>query len=158
MVTYPNRGAMRLKKAALKKTIFWLIGGAAALYFLARYSFSQKAIFLLRSVRPSGTLLRPTFTVEIAVQNPTNQRVVLKSLAGSVYVQDKYLGNVASFGDQFIEPNSESILKLTARPNAMGVFSSIKELLTQPVGSVSVRFTGSANVDGTNIPIENSLV
>jgi hypothetical protein len=40
----------------------------------------------------------------------------------------------------------------------MGVFTSIKELLTQPVGSVSVRFTGSANVDGTNIPIENSLV
>ena len=148
---------MRLKLAALKKTIFWLIGGAAALYIFSRYSFSKKAIFLLRSVSPSGTFLQPTFTVDIAVQNPTNQRVVLKSLAGSVYVQDKYLGNVASFGDQFIEPNSESILKLTARPNAMGVFSSIKVLLTQPVGSVSVRFSGSANVDGTSIPIETSL-
>lgn len=126
------------------------------MYFLARYSFSQKAIFLLRSVRPSGTILSPTVTVDIAVQNPTNQRVVLKSLAGSVYVNDKYLANVASFGNQYIEPNSESILKLTARPSGLGVFQSVKQLLTQPMGTIQVRFSGSANVDGTNVPIEES--
>jgi LEA14-like dessication related protein len=144
------------KPSRLKKAIFWVVGGAAALYFLARYSFSQKAIFLLRSVKPSGTILQPTVTVEIAVQNPTNQRITLKSISGSVFVNDKYLANVSSFGDQVITGNSESIVKVTARPSGVGVFQSIRQLLTQPIGTIQVRFSGSANVDGINIPIEET--
>jgi LEA14-like dessication related protein len=144
------------KPSRLKKAIFWVVGGAAALYFLARYSFSQKAIFLLRSVKPSGTILQPTVTVEIAVQNPTNQRITLKSIRGSVFVNDKYLANVSSFGDQVITGNSESIVKVTARPSGVGVFQSIRQLLTQPIGTIQVRFSGSANVDGINIPIEET--
>lgn len=132
------------------------MGGAAALYFLARYSFSQKAIFLLRSVKPSGTILQPTVTVEIAVQNPTNQRITLKSISGSVFVNDKYLANVSSFGDQVITGNSESIVKVTARPSVLGVFQSVRGLLTQPIGTIQVRFSGTANVDGINIPIEET--
>jgi LEA14-like dessication related protein len=144
------------KPSRLKKAIFWVVGGAAALYFLARYSFSQKAIFLLRSVKPSGTILQPTVTVEIAVQNPTNQRITLKSISGSVFVNDKYLANVSSFGDQVITGNSESIVKVTARPSGVGVFQSVRQLLTQPIGTIQVRFSGTANVDGINIPIEES--
>lgn len=144
------------KPSRLKKAIFWVVGGAAALYFLARYSFSQKAIFLLRSVKPSGTILQPTVTVEIAVQNPTNQRITLKSISGSVFVNDKYLANVSSFGDQIITGNSESIVKVTARPSGLGVFQSVRELLTQPIGTIQVRFSGTANVDGINIPIEET--
>jgi LEA14-like dessication related protein len=144
------------KPSRLKKAIFWVVGGAAALYFLARYSFSQKAIFLLRSVKPSGTILQPTVTVEIAVQNPTNQRITLKSISGSVFVNDKYLANVSSFGDQIITGNSESIVKVTARPSGVGVFQSVRQLLTQPIGTIQVRFSGSANVDGINIPIEET--
>ena len=144
------------KPSRLKKAIFWVVGGAAALYFLARYSFSQKAIFLLRSVKPSGTILQPTVTVEIAVQNPTNQRITLKSISGSIFVNDKYLANVSSFGDQIITGNSESIVKVTARPSGLGVFQSVRELLTQPIGTIQVRFSGTANVDGINVPIEES--
>jgi len=144
------------KPSRLKKAIFWVVGGAAALYFLARYSFSQKAIFLLRSVKPSGTILQPTITVEIAVQNPTNQRITLKSISGSIFVNDKYLANVSSFGDQIIAGNSESIVKVTARPSGLGVFQSVRELLTQPIGTIQVRFSGTANVDGINVPIEET--
>ena len=144
------------KPSRLKKAIFWVVGGAAALYFLARYSFSQKATFLLRGIKPTGTILQPTITVEIAVQNPTNQRITLKSISGSVFVNDKYLANVSSFGDQIITGNSESIVKVTARPSGVGVFQSIRQLLTQPIGTIQVRFSGSANVDGINIPIEET--
>ncbi len=144
------------KPSRLKKAIFWVVGGAAALYFLARYNFSQKATFLLRGIKPTGTILQPTITVEIAVQNPTNQRITLKSISGSVFVNDKYLANVSSFGDQVITGNSESIVKVTARPSGVGVFQSIRQLLTQPIGTIQVRFSGSANVDGINIPIEET--
>jgi LEA14-like dessication related protein len=140
----------------LKNAIFWVVGGAAALYFIARYRFSQKANFLLRSVKPTGTILQPTVTVEIAVQNPTNQRIILKSISGSLFINDKYLANVSSFGDQIIAGNSESIVKVTARPSAVGVFQSVRELLSKPIGTMQVRFSGTANVDGINIPIDQT--
>ena len=138
------------------RNILWLVGGAAALYFLSRYSFGQKATFMLRAVRPGGTLLNPLINVEMAVQNPTNQTVSIKSITGSLSVNGEYVANVSAFGEQIISPNTESILKLTARPSASGIFSSIRELLTTPMGQLTTTFTGSANVDGFVVPISET--
>jgi len=138
------------------RNIFWVVGGVAAIYLLSKLRFGQKANFMLRSLRPGGTLLAPTINVEMAVQNPTNQTITIRSITGSVSVNDKYLANVSAFGDQKVLPNQESILRLTARPSATGVFQSIRELLTQPVGSIAASFQGTANVDGLVVPISES--
>jgi LEA14-like dessication related protein len=142
----------------LKKPILWILGGAAALYFLARYSFSRKANFILQSVKPGGTLLQPRILISLAVQNPTNQEITIKSIVGSVYVDDNFLASVSSFGDQRITGNSESTLQLTARPSAIGIFQTLKRLVTQPIPGTQIRFTGTANVDGINVPIEQSNI
>jgi len=136
----------------MKNLIYW-VGGAAALFLLSRFRFGQKAIFQLRTLRPGGTLLQPTINVELAVQNPTNSTIKIKSITGSISVNDKYLANVSAFGDQTVAPNSESTLRLIARPSALGVFESVRELLTAPAGAVSASFQGSANVDGIVVPI-----
>jgi hypothetical protein len=138
------------------RNIFWVVGGVAAIYLLSKLRFGQKANFMLRSLRPGGTLLAPTINVEMAVQNPTNQTITIRSITGSVSVNDKYLANVSAFGDQKVLPNQESILRLTARPSATGVFQSIREILTQPVGSIAASFQGTANVDGLVVPISES--
>ena len=138
------------------RNIFWVVGGVAAIYLLSKLRFGQKASFMLRSLRPGGTLLAPTINVEMAVQNPTNQTITIRSITGSVSVNDKYLANVSAFGDQKVLPNQESILRLTARPSATGVFQSIREILTQPVGSIAASFQGTANVDGLVVPISES--
>lgn len=143
-----------IKSRALKKSIFWIIGGAAALYFISRLQFGRKANFILQSVKPGGTILQPIVKVQILVQNPTNQKVVVKSIVGSVYVDDKFLAYVSSFGDQIIEGNAESLVTINARPGVIGVFQTLKQLVTQPIGNIKIRFSGSANIDGTNIPIE----
>lgn len=140
------------------RNILWLVGGAAALYFISRFSFGQRANFVLRGLRPGGTIFAPTINVDFAVQNPTNQRVTIKSVTGSVSVNGQYLANVSAFGDQVIQPNSESMLRLTARPSGSGLFSSIRELLNSPVGQVTASFTGSANVDGLVMPISQTKV
>jgi len=138
------------------RNIFWVVGGVAAIYLLSKLRFGQKANFFLRSLRPGGTLLAPTINVEMAVQNPTNQTITIKSITGSVSVNDKYLANVSAFGDQKVLPNSESVLRLTARPSAFGVFESVRELLTQPIGTIAASFQGTANVDGLVVPISES--
>ena len=111
---------------------------------------------MLRSLRPGGSLLAPTINVDMAVQNPTNQTITIKSITGSISVNDRFLANVSAFGDQTVLPNSESILRLTARPSALGVFESVRELLTQPIGSTRASFQGTANVDGLVVPISES--
>jgi len=138
------------------RNLFWVVGGVAAIYLLSKLRFGQKANFMLRSLRPGGTLLAPTINVEMAVQNPTNQTITIKSITGDLSVNDKYLANVSAFGDQKVLPNQESILRLTARPSATGVFQSIREILTQPVGSIAASFQGTANVDGLVVPISES--
>ena len=138
------------------RNIFWVVGGVAAIYLLSKLRFGQKANFMLRSLRPGGTLLAPTINVEMAVQNPTNQTITIKSITGSVSVNDKYLANVSAFGDQKVLPNSESVLRLTARPSAVGVFQSVREILMQPIGTSSASFQGTANIDGIVVPISES--
>lgn len=135
------------------KNLFYLIGGATALFLLSRFRFGKKAIFQLRSLRPGGSILQPTINVELAVQNPTNTTIKIKSITGAISVNDKYLANVSAFGDQTVAPNSESTLRLVARPSALGVFESVRQLLTAPAGEVAAKFEGSANVDGIVIPI-----
>ena len=138
------------------RNILLLIGGAAALFFISRFRFGQKAVFNLRSLRPGGTLFAPVFNVDLAVSNPTNQAIVIKSITGTVNVKGSAVANVSAFGDQRVAANSESILKLQARPSAVGVFETVRELLKQPVGSTSVSFTGTANVDGIVVPVSES--
>lgn len=133
-----------------------LIGGAAALFFISRFRFGQKAVFNLRSLRPGGSLFAPVFNVDLAVSNPTNQAIVIKSITGTVNVKGSAVANVSAFGDQRVAANSESILKLQARPSAVGIFETVRELLKQPVGSTSVSFTGTANVDGIVVPVSES--
>ena len=141
----------------MKKTFFWLLGGAAAIYLFSKLSFRNKANFLLKGVSVGGSVLSPRIKTLIAIQNPTNNKMTLKSLSGALYVNDKYLANVSSFGDQVILPNSENVIELTARPSAIGIFNSVKELLTTPTGNIKASFNGSGNIDGFNIPFNETI-
>lgn len=141
----------------MKKTLLWVLGAGAALYFFSKMAFKNKANFLLQSVNVGGSFLAPKVLVRIAVQNPTNSQITLKSLSGSLSVNGKYLSNLSSFGDQVILPNSENVIELNARPSVIGVFNSIKELLTTPSGQLNANFVGTANVDGFSVPIDQTI-
>jgi LEA14-like dessication related protein len=141
----------------MKKTFLWIAGGAIALYFLSRYSFSKKATFYLKGIKPSGSILSPSVTIDLGVQNPTNNSVTIKSITGSVNLNGKFLSDFSAFGDQKILPNSDSVIKITAKPSAFGLFSSIKSLLNTPTGNTLVEFNGTANVEGVTYPINESI-
>ena len=140
----------------MKNAIYWLAGGAAALYILARYSFGKKAVFIIDTLKTGGTVLQPTLKIGFIVQNPTNQRIIVRSIVGSLTVNNKFLANVSSFGDQIIQPNSESGITVTTRPSVLGVFNTVKTLINTPIRDLTVGFDGSANIDGTNVAINIS--
>ena len=140
------------------RNILFLVGGAAALFLLSRFRFGQKAVFSLRSIRPGGRLLSPVLNIELAAQNPTNSAITIRSITGDVSVKGSSVASVSAFGDQRIPANSETIIRLQARPSALGIFETIRDLFNKEKtpGPVAINFTGTANVDGLVVPISDN--
>jgi hypothetical protein len=140
------------------RNILFLVGGAAALFLLSRYRFGQKAVFSLRSIRPGGRLLSPVFNVELTAQNPTNTAITIRSITGNINVKGSTVASVSAFGDQRVAANSETVIKLQARPSAIGIFETVRDFFNKEKtpGPVTVNFNGTANVDGLVVPISDT--
>ncbi len=140
------------------RNILFLVGGAAALFLLSRFRFGQKAVFSLRSIRPGGRLLSPVLNIELAAQNPTNSAITIRSITGDVSVKGSSVASVSAFGDQRIPANSETIIRLQARPSAIGIFQTVRDFFNKEKtpGPVNINFTGTANVDGLVVPISDN--
>lgn len=141
----------------MKNTFYYIIGGVAVWYVLSKTMLAKKVNLVLKDVRPGGKLLSPTINIDIAVQNPSNQQAILKSVTGNLYVNDKFVANFTNFDSQSIYPRAESIITITAKPGILGVYNTIKTLLAQRTGGLSATFTGSANVDGILLPINETV-
>lgn len=138
------------------RNLLWLAAAGAAIFLISKYRFGQKAVFLLRGIKPSGTLLKPTLDVDISVQNPTNQSITIKSITGDLSVNNRYVANVSAFGDQEVQPNSENILKLVARPSAIGIIQSVIAIIRNKENKFTASFNGTANVNGLVVPINEN--
>jgi hypothetical protein len=142
----------------MKNLLYWVIGGAALFYILKKSTLVNRVEFYLNRVKTGGSIFRPTLDIEMLILNPTNVGAELKSIVGEVYVNDNYVARFSKFGSQTIEPNSQAIFQIQAVPSLTGAFSAIKDLLTQPKGSgVSVKTTGTANVDKIVIPFDQTI-
>lgn len=141
----------------MKKAIL-IIAGAGVAYFLYRkFRLQQKANILFRGIKVGGSLLAPEIQLSLAVQNPTNTGTVLKSVSADLFVSNTFLANFSSFGDQQINPNSESIINIIARPKLLGAIKSIITLLKNRKQKLQAIITGSANFEGFNVPIKQNV-
>ena len=141
----------------MNKTFYWIVGGVAVWYILSKTMLAKKVNLVLKDVRPGGKVLSPEINIDIAVQNPSNQQATLKSVTGNLYINDKFVANFTSFGDQLISPRAESIITIKAKPGLVGAYNTIKTLLTDRTGNLTASFNGSANVDGILIPINETI-
>jgi len=107
-----------------------LIAGAGLAYVLYRkFRLQRQANVLFRGIKLGGSILTPEIEITLAVQNPTNTGTTLKSISADLTVNNQYVANFSSFGDQQILPNSESLIKLIARPKLIAAVKSIIQLI-----------------------------
>ncbi len=135
-----------------------LIGGVIlAVYLLGRRRLAGNIKVLFRGVSFSGGLKRPQFLLRFGIQNPTDRGAVLQSLVGQVDANGRTVADVQSFDAVQIIPNQETRVTITATPAAVGIIQTLAQFIRakdrQPV---TVAFTGTANVDGMNIPISST--
>lgn len=135
------------------KNLWWIIGGAAALFFLTRGKLARSIEFFLSKVRARGNVLSPEIVADIVIQNPTTQRATLRSITGQLLVNGNFVAQIAFFGNTRIQPVGETLVSITARPFLPSSFRALIDILTSPTGQNVISIKGNANIDGITYPV-----
>jgi len=135
-----------------------IVGALVALYLVGRSRLASNVKVLFRGLSFSGGLRRPTISLRFSIQNPTDRMATLRSIVGQVDANGRTVADVSGFQALTVGANTESIMTVQAQPAAVGIVQTVAEFLRQKErGPVQVTFTGTANVDGLNVPINQSV-
>lgn len=137
---------------------FIYIGGAlVALYLLGRARLAKNVKVIFRGLSFSGGLVRPAINLRFGIQNPTDQTAEVRSIVGTVEANGRTIADVNTFVAVKLGPNTETIIPIKADPAALGIASTVWQYLqSSQREKLSVKFSGTANVDGVNFPINTS--
>jgi LEA14-like dessication related protein len=125
----------------------------AVLYILRKKSFVQNAKFSLENVIFDWK--KREVNVRLGILNPTNAEITINSILGSLYLNNNEVAVVQTFNKLLINANAKTSLNLTMKPTLYGIFTSLKDLLTKENSkSYKVKFVGTANANGVNLPLE----
>ena len=116
---------------------------------LTTLNFYAKGV---RAIRFDG--VTPVMTIALGVQNTTGQNLILRSFAGNLFSNGYLIGNVSSYVQTAIRPNSESILLINARLSAIGIISNIVSAFNGNGAAQEVELDAKANVDNFQLPIK----
>lgn len=139
------------------KNILYIGAAIAAIYFWGKSRLGNNVKVIFRGISFTGGLIKPRLNLRFGVQNPTDTTAEIRSIVGNVEINGQTVADVSSFIQLKIAANSETIVPIVADPSAIGIVSQIwKYLQASARDKVTVKFNGTANIDGVNIPIESS--
>jgi LEA14-like dessication related protein len=130
------------------------IAGIIAYNFFAKAAAAKRMNFFpggVDSIHFDGDT--PVITITLIAHNTSNQQMTINSLDGNISANGTYIGNASSFIPQTIFPNSQSTVKVDIR---LGVFNIVNDIIRAfQFGNFQqvINFTGSANVDNIQVPI-----
>lgn len=140
--------------AVLKSTL--LLGGALVAYnAFAKGSALQTLNFYpksISSIKFDG--VTPVMRFGLAIQNTSNQRMVLRSFAGNLYANGLLIANVSSYNLTPVAPNAETVLMITARLSLLGIVQDIIQAFNGNGLKQEIELDARANIDRYNIPIK----
>jgi LEA14-like dessication related protein len=137
----------------MKKYLGFGILALAIFYVIRKKSLVDNAKFSLQNVVLNWK--KKEVYVRMGISNPTNQQVIINSILGSLYFNNNEVAVVNSFSKLLISANATTTLNLTMKPTLYGIFESLKNILTKDIAkNYRVKFVGTANANGLNLPLE----
>lgn len=97
---------------------------------------------------------KPTMTVELLIQNTSNQDYTLNSMAGNLYANGTLVGNLSVFNPVSIKRNSQTILDVQIKMLLIGMLDNIIDAITNGAYKVTLELDSYANVDNLQIPVD----
>ncbi len=134
-----------------------LLGGAALVIYNA---FNKSADAGTLNFYPASvTQIRldgatPVMTLGLAVQNTSNSKFVMRSIAANLYANNYLVGNLAYFLPQTINPNSQSVLLLDVRLSLLGIVNDIIAAFQFGNSKQDLLLQGNINVDNFQVPLK----
>lgn len=120
-----------------------------------RYGAVSNLQFLPRGITVSGG----SFQVVIGVQNTSSVALQYNSFAGTLSVNGSTVANVSDFTAQPIAANAETDLTFNIAANILGLASTLLSQINSGGTSISSAIlTGTANIGGTQYPVNVALV
>lgn len=95
----------------------------------------------------------PVLTIGLAVQNTSNQKIVLRSFAGNLFANSYLIGNIGLFTPTEILPNKQSILWLNVRLSLIGIVQDILNAFNGNGISQTLVLSATANIDRWQVPV-----
>jgi LEA14-like dessication related protein len=129
----------------------------AVIYVLRKKSLVTNAKFSLENVSFNWT--KREVYVKMGILNPTNSQITISSILGSLFLNNNEVATIETFNKLLVNPNAKTSLNLTMKPTLYGIFTSLKNVLSSKdskalVKNYKVKFVGTANANGVNIPLE----
>lgn len=93
-------------------------------------------------------------TVELLIQNTSNQDYTLNSMAGNLYANGTLVGNLSVFNPVSIKRNSQTILDVQIKMLLIGMLDNIIDAITNGAYKVTLELDSYANVDNLQIPVD----
>lgn len=90
----------------------------------------------------------PLLRLDIAVQNPSNEQFVIKSISGTAWLGDTNAGNFSMFQTVVIAPNAQNVVPVVVRLNPSGIVSDLIRLIQKGGYQMDLRIKGYVNANG----------
>ena len=138
--------------------IVGLIG--TAVFFLQKWSKAaalQSLNIVVKNFNVScGGFLctSPELTVNLLLQNPTDQVINLRSIIANIFVNGQYIGNANALNVKAIAANSQDVYPLTVDLQITTILGEALAILQGDKNIQAVlELKGTVNVEGINYPL-----
>jgi hypothetical protein len=132
--------------------------GVAAVYVLSKLSFAGNASrlnYTISGISLGMSGLNPVISLNLVIQNPTNQIFNVAAIVANVSLNGEAIGNVAGFTPVSIPAASQANVPLTVTVSGLSLISDVVGILNGSSGvSALLHVTGTVNANSTLLPID----
>lgn len=134
-----------------------LLWGIAAIVGLTLWSKARAAatlIFLPGGISQIGfDNSTPVVDLTLVIQNTSSSGFTLESLAGNLYCDNTYIGNISSFVPVRVDGNTETVVPVKARLMLIGLVNQIIQAVATKNFTKKIEVRGFANAGFVRAPV-----
>jgi len=138
-----------------------IFGGIAAVigfYLFTKANAGKKVAISFQSIKFGGSLINPKIIISLLLQNPTNQSFNINSIVGSVFLNDKFVGEINTFKKVVLTGNATGVIDVNLKLGLLQSFTTVKNIIkNKGLKTVVARVQGNANVDGLVLPFNEII-
>lgn len=116
--------------------------------------FAQKVAsgflnYFIKALAVSFDGFTPLLRVTVAVQNPSNQQFIIRSIVGNIFINETKAGNVSMFETITINPNTQTELPVVVRLDQIPAVSDLLVLIQRQSGNPQeIKLVALINANG----------